>query len=155
MLQHGTQVFEIEQQHAVVVGNLEDDIEHAHLRVVQTQHAANQQRSHVGDGGAHRVALLTKYVPQRAGAGMGLWQSNATLLQGGCQFAPNRSGLTDAGQVPLDVGQKHRYTRHREAFCNFLECDGLASAGGSRDQTMAVGHAGQDGTNGIAALGDG
>ena len=45
--QHGAQVFQVEQQQAVVVGNFEHQVEHASLRVVQVQHARQQQRAHV------------------------------------------------------------------------------------------------------------
>ena len=47
VLEHGAQVFGVEQEQAAVVGNLEDDAQHARLRVVQAQHAAQQQRPHV------------------------------------------------------------------------------------------------------------
>jgi hypothetical protein len=40
VLQHGAQVLQVEQQHAVVVGDLEDEVQHAGLGVVQVEHAA-------------------------------------------------------------------------------------------------------------------
>ena len=63
VLQHGAQVFQVKQQHAVVVGDLEHQVEHAGLSLVEVEHAAQQQRAHVGHGGAHRVPLLAKHVP--------------------------------------------------------------------------------------------
>ena len=42
VMQHGTQVLEVQQQHAVVVGDLEDEVQHAGLRFVQAQHVAQQ-----------------------------------------------------------------------------------------------------------------
>jgi len=37
VLQHGAQIFEIEKEQAVFVGDLENDVEHAFLRVVQLE----------------------------------------------------------------------------------------------------------------------
>ena len=65
VLQHGAQVLEVEQQQAVVVGDLEHQAEHAVLRFVQAEHAAEQQRAHVGHRGAHRVPALAVDVPER------------------------------------------------------------------------------------------
>jgi hypothetical protein len=56
VLQHRAQVLQVEQQQAVVVGDLEHQLQHAGLRVVEVEQAGEQQRPHVGDGGAHRVA---------------------------------------------------------------------------------------------------
>ena len=70
VLQHRAQVLEIEQQQAVVVGDLEDEGEHAGLRLVQAQHAREQQRPHLGDRGAHRMALLAEHVPEHDRAGL-------------------------------------------------------------------------------------
>jgi hypothetical protein len=64
VLAHGAQVLHVQQQQAVVVGNLEHQLQHTGLGVVQVQHAGQQQRPQVADGGAHRVALFAKHVPQ-------------------------------------------------------------------------------------------
>jgi hypothetical protein len=71
VLQHGAQVLHVQQQQAVVVGDLEHQVQHPGLRLVERQHARQQQRAHVADGGAHRVALLAEHVPQRGRAGVG------------------------------------------------------------------------------------
>jgi hypothetical protein len=49
----------------MVVGDLEDQLQHALLGLVERQHARQQQRPHVGHRGAHRVALFAEHVPQR------------------------------------------------------------------------------------------
>jgi hypothetical protein len=81
VLQHGAQVFQVQQQQAVVVGDLEHQLQHAGLGLVQVEHARQQQRAHVADGGAHRVALLAKDVPQRGGAGGAIRGLHAALGQ--------------------------------------------------------------------------
>ena len=62
-------------QHA----ELGDQGQHALLRLVERQHAREQQRAHVGHGGAHRVALLAEHVPQCGGAGQGFWKIDASV----------------------------------------------------------------------------
>ena len=47
--------------------------------------------------------------------------------------------LGDAGEVALDVGHEDRHTQAREAFGQGLQGDGLAGAGGTGDQAVAVG----------------
>ena len=58
------QVLHVQQQQPLLVGHLEGDVEHAFLDVVQIHHARQQQRTHFGDGGAHRMALLAEHVPK-------------------------------------------------------------------------------------------
>jgi hypothetical protein len=52
MRQQRPQILEVEQQQALVVGDLEGDVEHALLGVVEVEEARQQQRPHLGDGGA-------------------------------------------------------------------------------------------------------
>ena len=44
-LAHGAQVFHVQEQHALVVRDFEDQLQHASLRFVQIQHAAEQKRA--------------------------------------------------------------------------------------------------------------
>ena len=60
------QVLEIEQQQAFVVGELEGDVEHALLRVVEIEEARQQQRPHLRDGRPHRMALACRRDPRRS-----------------------------------------------------------------------------------------
>ena len=65
VLAHGAQVFHVQQQQSVVVGNLKHQLQHAGLGVVQVEHARQQQWPQIAHCGAHRVALLPKHIPQR------------------------------------------------------------------------------------------
>ena len=58
------QVLEVEQQQAALVGDAEGDVEHALLGLVEVEQARQQQRPHLGDRGADRVALLAEQVPE-------------------------------------------------------------------------------------------
>ena len=46
-LQHCTKVFHVKEQQAIIVGNLENQGQHALLRIVQIEQLAQQQRPHV------------------------------------------------------------------------------------------------------------
>ena len=138
MLQHGAQVFEVQQQQALVVCNFEHHVEHAGLGVVQIEHAAQQQRPHVGDGGAHGVACFTKHVPQGGGASEWGWHGHAALLQRRGQLWRDGSVLADTSQVAFDVSHEHGHADFGEAFGQCLQRHGLARAGGTCDEAMTV-----------------
>ncbi|EWS53394.1 hypothetical protein X551_03818 [Methylibium sp. T29] len=154
VLQHRAQVLQVQQQHAVVVGDLEHQRQHALLGLVEREHAAQQQRAHVGHGGAHRVALGAEHVPQGGRAGERGRQVQAAVLQHLGELVVHAAGLGDTGQVALHVGQKDRHADLRELLGQRLQRDGLAGAGGPGDQPVAVGQGGQQRAFDLAVLGD-
>ena len=62
--EHSAQILEIEEQQPLLVGDAEADVEHALLHVVEVHQARQQQRTHLGDGGADRMPLLAEQVPE-------------------------------------------------------------------------------------------
>ncbi len=62
--EHRAQVLEVEQQQPLLVGDAEGDIEHALLRLVEIQQPRQQQRPHLRDRRADRMALLAEQVPE-------------------------------------------------------------------------------------------
>jgi hypothetical protein len=97
-----------------------------------------QQRPHVGDRGAHRVAGFAEHVPERDRAGRGL-EREAEHLGALDHLGVVRAGLAQARQVALHVGQEHRHADRGERLRQRLQRDGLAGAGGAGDQAVAVG----------------
>ncbi len=67
VLERGSQVLEVEEQEAVVVGDLEDERKHAFLRVVELEDPREQERPHVRHGRPDRMTLLAEDVPHTAG----------------------------------------------------------------------------------------
>jgi len=143
VLQHGAQVFEVEQQQALVVSDFEHQVEHAGLGVVEVEHARQQQRPHVRHGGAHRVPLLAKHIPERGRASQRLGRSQVAISQHLRQLGADLAALADAAQVALDVGHEHRHPQARETLGHGLQGHGFAGAGGPGDEAVAVRQPGQ------------
>ena len=155
VLQHRAQVLQVEQREAVVVGDLEHQVQHAGLRLVEREHARQQQRAHVGHGGAHRVALLGRTRPTAWSGQLDRFRRRqAALLEDRGHLGRQRAGLRDAGQVALHVGHEHRHADARQVLGERLQRDRLAGAGGAGDQPVPIGQRRQQETLDVAVLGD-
>jgi hypothetical protein len=105
VLDHGAQVLEVEQQQALVVGDLEHQLQHAALGFVQVEQAGEEQRAHVGHRRADRHAALAEDIPEGDRVGVGLEAFEAEILEPRFQLfgvttpaapMPERSPLTSA-----------------------------------------------------------
>ena len=135
--EHGAQVLEIEQQQPLLVGDAEADVEHALLHLVEVHQPREQQRPHLRDGGADRMALLAEQIPEHHRKFVGL-VGEAEALGARDKRVLGLARFRDAGEIALDVGGKHRHARAREALRQHLQGDGLAGAGRSGDQPVPV-----------------
>ena len=135
--QHGAQVFQVEQGQALLVGDAEDDIEHAFLDLVELEDARQQQRPHFGDGGADRMALFAEQIPEHAAELVGLI-SDADFLRPRDKRLGAVAGHGDPGQVALDVGGEDAGSGDAETFGELLQGHGLARSGRAGDQPVAV-----------------
>jgi len=121
----------------LLVGDLERDVQHAFLDVVQIHHAGQQQRTHFRDGGAHRMTLLAENVPENRRKPVGL-EAEPDIAG---PFDDKILGLAefrDAGEVALDVGRKHRNPGPRKSLGHHLQRNGFSGSGGPGDKTVAV-----------------
>ena len=105
--EHRAQVLEVEQQQPLLVGDAEGDVEHAFLHVVEVQQPRQQQRPHLGDGGADRMALLAEQIPEHHRKFVRL-VVEAQLLGALDERLLGLADRGDAGEVALDVGGEHR-----------------------------------------------
>jgi hypothetical protein len=89
---------------------LEGDVENARLGFVELEQAAEEERSHLGDGGADRVALGAEDVPEGDGAAGERRSCRASELAVSAivEDGAGLSGLTEAGEVALHVGEEDR-----------------------------------------------
>ena len=143
VLHHRAQILEVEQQEAVVVGDLEYQLQHAGLRVVQVEQAGEQDGAHVGDRRAHRMTLLAGHIPECCRELGRRPVGYAEHLQPFVELRRFRADGSDAGQIALDVGHEHRHTNAGKTFGEDLQRDRLAGAGGAGNQTVAIGQRGQ------------
>jgi hypothetical protein len=133
------QIGQVEQQPALVVGGLEDHLQHAFLGVVQFQHAAEQGGAHLADGGAHRMAELAVDVPEHHRVGLCFPVGELELGQARLELVARLArGHREARQVALGVGQEARHAEFREAFGQHHQRNGFAGAGGAGDHPVAV-----------------
>ena len=77
VVEHRTEVFQVEEEQVPVVGNAEDDVQDAGLGVVQTHQAGQQLRTHARNGGADGVSLLAVNVEKadRTGLEFRIWNA--------------------------------------------------------------------------------
>ena len=154
ILDGGAQILEVDDQQALVVGDLEDQLQHAGLGVVEVEQARQQQRTHVGYGGAHRVAGFAEDVPEHRGVGPRREFVDAQRGEAFLELGRFDAGGADARQIALHVGHEHRHADAGEGFRHLLEGDGLAGAGGAGDEAVTVGQLGQQGDFLVLGLGD-
>ncbi len=138
--QQRAQVLEIEKGEALFVGDLEGDVERAFLGIAEAHEARQQQRAHLGDGGADRMALLAEQVPEDRRRGFEAVIVEADLLGALDEEILGLALLRDAGEIALHVGGEDRNAGLAEAFGHDLQGHGLAGAGGAGHQAVAVGH---------------
>ena len=139
--QHGLQVFQVKERQPLLIRHAEGDVEHALLCIGQVEEAGQQQRAHLGHGGADGVALLGPEIPEGDGEGRVaevIANRGGAGGEGAVQLALGGARLGEAGEVALHVGQEDGDAGGGEGLGQDLQGDGLAGAGGARDQAVAV-----------------
>ena len=133
-----SQVLEIKKQKTFVIGQLEGGIEDAFLGGVEVEHAREEQRSHLGNRSADRVALAAEQVPEDGGEALEGVVGKADFF-GAC--GEEVLGLAWLGQschIALDIGAEYGDPSAGEPFGKYLESNGFSRSGGARDETVAV-----------------
>ncbi len=141
--EHRAQVVQIEQQKALLVRDLERDVQHTFLGFGELKQSREQDRPHLADRGAQRVALLAEHVPEHDGRGFVAVVGQPDLLGAGFEFGLASARCAESGEVALHVGEETRDTHRAERLGHHLQADRLARARGSGDESMAVGEAGK------------
>ncbi len=154
VLDHRAQVLEIEQQQALVVGDLEHQLQDAGLGVVQVEQAGEEQRTHVGNGRADRDATLAEDVPEGDRVGVGGKAFEAKILEARFQLRRDDTGGAHAGEIAFHISHEDRHAGKGKAFGYRLQRHRLAGAGSAGNQTMAVGHLREQGRVAIFGLGE-
>ena len=139
-VEHQLEVFQVDQQQVVVIGDAEHGVEHTGLDFGQLHQAGQQLRAHGGDGGAHREALLAEDVEEAGGAAGELRVFDTEFGHAFFDESAELSGLADAGKVAFHVGHEAGDACLGEGLCENLQGYGLAGTGGAGNQAVAVGH---------------
>ena len=137
-VEHGAQVLEVDQKEVLVIGDAEDDVEHALLHLGKLEQARKQRRAHVGDGDTHRQTSAAEHIPDAHGAALVVETLDAKALDTLLHVLGVLACLRHTGDVALDVGHEHRNARLREALGHNLERNGLACTRGTGDKAVAV-----------------
>ncbi len=153
VVEHGAKILDVEEQEARVVRNLEDDGQDVGLRVIESHQLREQQRSHLGDGGAERVSRLAVHVPESRRIRV----ITPDILEPELRNALLHvlrilARLAHTGQVAFGVCQEHRHAGVGERLRQYLQRDGLAGAGRAGNQPVAIGHLRYDAYAFVVAL---
>ena len=135
--EHGAQILQIQQQQALLIGDAEDDVEHAFLHIVEIKQARQQHRPHFREGGAHGMALLAEDIPEHDRETIrriGHANILGPLHEG--RLALARHGETR--QIALHVRAENRCAGVGKTLGQHLQGHGLAGAGGARHQAVAI-----------------
>ncbi len=141
--QHGLEVVEVEEHQPLLVGDREDDRQHAFLDLVEAHQAGQQQRTHFADGGADRMPLLAEQVPEldriALVAPVGIADFRGTRRECLVRLGGGGAGHGEAGNIALHVGDEGRHPRLRQSFDDSLQRHRLAGAGRPGDQPVPIG----------------
>lgn len=140
VLGHGAQIFEVQQQQTLVIGDAENNLQYAALHLIQVQQSRQQQRPEIGDGGANRMAFLAEDIPQHHRIALRMPVGDADFRQPLLQLFAGLASHRHAGQIAFNVSHKDRHAAGGERFSQFLQRNGFTGAGRAGDQAVAVGH---------------
>ncbi|ENN86155.1 hypothetical protein RHSP_33286 [Rhizobium freirei PRF 81] len=138
IVQQRLQILEVEQRQTVFVGDLEGDVEHAFLRLRGVHQPCQQQRPHLGDGGAHAMALFAVKIPEDDRKLIEFIGRQADFLGALEQEILGLALDGDAGEIALDVGAEDRHASLGKSFRQHLQGHRLAGACGASDEAVAV-----------------
>ena len=81
IVEHGAQVFQVEDEQSAVVGYTKHDMQHTVLSLIELEQSGEQLRSHLRDSGAHGVPLFAVDIEEAYGAVLELWVLDAEFRQ--------------------------------------------------------------------------
>ena len=138
VVEHRAEVFHVDEEHLPVVGDAEDDVQHAFLHLGEPEQTREQHWPHVRDGHANGDAVLAVHVPKTGGATLVSESFEAELGDALLHVLGVDARLAHAGDVAFDVGHEDGHARLREAFRHHLERDRLARARSASDKAVTI-----------------
>ena len=145
----GPKVLHVNQQEAVFIGNLEDDVQHARLGFIEAHQAAQHVRAHAGNGGTHGMALLPIHVEKAHRAALELGVGDTELRQALLNEAGKLAHLGDAAEVSLHVGHEAGHAVLAEGLCQNLQGNRFTGTGGSGNKSVTASHLAHQGEGSV------
>ena len=139
---HGAQIFEVDEQPALVVRHAEYDGKHARLNVGEPQQTRQQGRTHFAHRGPDRMSAFAVNIPKAHGIAFQREIRRIDPHPAEPLFDSGVHGprLYAAAEVALDVGEEYRDAEVGEGLRHDLQRYGLAGPGRARDKTVSVCH---------------
>ena len=137
--QHGVQIFQVDQFQSVVVRDAENDVQDAFLCGREIQDPGQKTGSHIGNGGADRMTLLTVDIPEGNGVGaIGKIITDPELVDAFFHALVLLAGADQTGNISLDIAEEYGNAGIGEGFREDLHGDGLSGTAGTGDEAVAV-----------------
>ena len=111
IVQQSAQILNIDEAHVLVGGDAKRDVQNAFLNFVEFQQPRHQQRPHVGNRRADRMALLAKHIPEHRWESLVLISLKPNFLRALDEKILRLANSRNAGEVALDVGGKDGHAR--------------------------------------------
>ena len=142
-LEHGSQILQVQQQEAIVVSHLEDDVQNAGLDLGQAEESRQQHGAHGADRDTHGVAHFPENIPEAGGIAVEAEAVDAEARDPVLHVGSVLAWPAHAGQIALDIRQEHRNAHIRKGLRHDLHGDRFAGAGRAGNETVTVCHIGQ------------
>jgi hypothetical protein len=92
-------------------GQLENNVEHASLCIVEIEHAAKERRTDLAHGGSHRMSEFPVKIPQEHRRGVVGIVRNADVGYPLADFLVRSTSDRKTSHVALDVGHEDRHAQ--------------------------------------------
>ena len=107
---------------------------------VQIKQPRQQQRPHIRNCRAHRMALFAVQIPKDRWIRSEVKFFHAEFVESLADFWILLTGPGDSRQIAFHVGHEYRHADAAKTFGNDSECYGLSRAGRTGNQAVAIGH---------------
>ena len=154
IVEHGAQVFQVENQQSALIGNAEHDVQHAILRLIQVEQTTEQLRTHLRNGGTHGMALFAKHIEKAYRTALELRILDAKLGHTLLDKAAQLTSLRDSRKVALHVGHETGHACLAERFGHHLQRDRLTRTRSTGNKSVAISHFTVDTQRAVSAMGD-
>ena len=140
---HRAKVFQVEQQQALIVGNVEHDVQDTFLHIGEIEQASEENGAHFGNRRATRNSAFAVHIPETRRTAVEVVIMYAKLRKTLNELLRCFSWHGNARYVAFHVGKEDRDAGIAHGLGDGLERDRLSRARGACDQTVSVSEFGE------------